>query len=300
MSALGATLDLAGLPLPTVDRRDALAAQLRAWRGCGERIALVPTMGNLHAGHLALVECARQHAARVVVSIFVNPTQFGPDEDYARYPRTLAADVAALTGVGADLVFAPSAAQMYPHGLPASVALRFPHLDDILCGALRPGHFGGVGLVVAKLLNLIAPDVAIFGAKDYQQVLVVRALAEGLDLPVEIIVAPTVREADGLALSSRNQYLSPAERAKAPAIYAELRAMAQGVGAGAPLAGLEAAALAALTAQGFAPDYAVVRAADTLGAPAPGARQHLVALIAARLGTTRLIDNLLIDRENDQ
>ncbi len=272
-----------------------LRAGVAAWRAAGERVAFVPTMGNLHAGHYSLVTLARERARRVLASVFVNPTQFGPSEDYSRYPRTLEADAAGLAAHGCDLLYAPAVEEMYPFGVEAAVRMHVPRLGDTLCGAFRPGHFDGVATVVTRLLSMAQADCAIFGQKDYQQVLVIRHLARDLALPGEIIVGPTVREANGLAMSSRNQYLSAAERERAGAIHASLQAMREGVRAGAALAALETEAIARLEAAGLRPEYAAVRDAADLSVPGANRRHGLVALVAARLGTARLIDNLLID-----
>ena len=271
-----------------------LRARVRAWKIEGLRVGFVPTMGNLHAGHMALIDLAREHADRVIASVFVNPTQFGPNEDFARYPRTLDADAAGLAAHDCDALFAPTVATMYPYGTGNEVKVQVPDITTILDGAHRPGHFDGVATVVARLFNMVQPDVAVFGQKDYQQLQVISRLVRDLAFPIEIVAAPTVRADDGLALSSRNQYLSPAEREVAPTIHATLLSMREGVRGGRTLAAVEAAATARLVAAGFAVDYATIRRAD-LGEPAADARTGLVALIAARLGGTRLIDNLLLD-----
>lgn len=272
-----------------------LRAAVRSWRADGLRIGFVPTMGNLHRGHYSLVDRARREADRVVASVFVNPTQFGPSEDYARYPRTLDADSAGLRLHGCDLLFAPGVAEVYPYGATHSATIAVPEITAPLEGSLRPGHFTGVATVVTKLLNLVQPDVAVFGQKDYQQLLVVRRLVRDLALPVEILAAPTQRETDGLALSSRNQYLTPAERGQAGAIYRVLRELRHAMAAGTSAAEAERQAASALVADGFRVDYVSVRRADDLSEPAPDERRGLVALAAARLGSTRLIDNLLLD-----
>jgi pantoate--beta-alanine ligase len=269
-----------------------LRTRLAAVREVRERIAFVPTMGNLHAGHLALVAQARQQADRVVCSIFVNPTQFGPNEDFARYPRTLEADAAALARAGADLLFLPSVEEMYPLGLDASVRVEVPGLSDVLCGAHRPGHFAGVATVVARLFNMVQPDVAVFGAKDFQQLAVIRHLVTDLAFPIRIVAGATVREADGLAMSSRNQYLSRDERQRATLLYATLQEMASRTRAAEPVAAVEAWASERLRREGFEPDYAVVRDPRALWEPPRGLAGPRVALVAARLGRTRLIDNL--------
>ena len=270
----------------------ALRAQVAAYRRDGARIGFVPTMGNLHDGHHSLLALAQQHCERVVVSVFVNPTQFGPNEDFGRYPRTLDADAAALEAHGCDLLFAPSVGEMYPYGAEASVEVRVPALAGILEGAVRPGHFDGVASVVTRLLNMVAPDVAVFGQKDYQQLLVVQRLVRDLSLPVEILAGPTVREANGLARSSRNQYLDRGMRDRAGAIHAALQEMAARIRAGEARSEVERRAREALLAAGLVPDYAVVRGALDLRETDTPPR---VALVAARTATTRLIDNVLID-----
>jgi len=281
--------------METLVRSVDLRSRIDAWRRAGERIAFVPTMGNLHAGHYSLVELARTRAARVVASVFVNPTQFGPREDFASYPRTLDEDRAGLAAHGCDLLFAPAVEEIYPFGTVQSVRVEVPGLSDILDGAARPGHFTGVATVVTKLFNLVQPDVAVFGQKDYQQLLVIRRLTEDLRLPIEIVGAPTRREAHGLAMSSRNQYLSADERAHAAIIYRTLQAMRDGLHAGQDIAAVQSQAREGLIAAGLAPDYAVLRNAADLSEPAPETRSGLIALIAARLGRARLIDNLITD-----
>lgn len=275
------------------------AAELRervaAWRREGARVGFVATMGNLHAGHYSLVSIARERADRVVASVFVNPTQFGPREDFASYPRTLESDRAGLEAHGCDLLFAPGVTEVYPFGTDASVRIDVPVISTTLEGVLRPGHFTGVATVVTKLLNLVQPHVAIFGQKDYQQLLVIRRLVRDLALPVEIVAAPTMREPNGLAMSSRNQYLSADERQRAAVIHQTLMHMCAGVRAGQAFVDIENAARRALEDDGLAVDYAVLRRADDLAEPAAQDRQGLVALIAARLGRARLIDNLLLD-----
>lgn len=269
--------------------------RVRAWRSAGERIAFVPTMGNLHPGHLALVDHAASLADKVVVSIFVNPLQFGEGEDFGAYPRTLQADTALLQERRCDLLFAPSEAEMYPRGRQGLAFVEVPGLSDILCGASRPGHFRGVATVVSKLFNIVEPDVAVFGQKDYQQLAVLRRMAADLCFPVELAGLPTVREADGLAMSSRNSYLTPEERKQAPALYEALRRITEALREGRrDFAALEAGACDELARSGMAPDYVSIRQADSLDLPQSGDRS-LVVLGAARLGKTRLIDNLLID-----
>jgi len=271
-----------------------LHAQVRAWKLQGLRVGFVPTMGNLHAGHFALIDLAKTRADRVVASVFVNPTQFGPNEDFARYPRTLAADAEGLATHGCDALFAPSVDQMYPYGAGREVTVRVPGITTILDGAHRPGHFDGVATVVARLFNMVQPDVAVFGRKDYQQLQVISYLVRDLAFPIEIVGAPTTRASDGLALSSRNQYLSEAERAIAPEIYRTLFGMRVAIRSRQPLDAIEASATQRLEKAGFQVDYAAILRAD-LGTPDPGEHDRLVGLVAARLGTTRLIDNMALD-----
>ncbi len=269
-----------------------LRARISAWRREGARIGLVPTMGNLHNGHFSLITLARKHADRVVASIFVNPTQFGPREDFANYPRTLAQDQNGLAAHGCDLAFVPSVEEMYPFGSTQSVRIEVPAVSEPLEGAARPGHFAGVATVVAKLFNLVQPDSAVFGRKDYQQLLVIQRMVRDLRLPIEIVAAPTQREANGLAMSSRNQYLSAEELEHAAAIYRTLCAMRDALNVGQDIAMIEAQARQRLESAGLLPDYAVLRRADNLLEAQPNVRSGLIALIAARLGRARLIDNL--------
>jgi pantoate--beta-alanine ligase len=275
------------------------AAELRAcvsaWRRAGARVGFVPTMGNLHAGHFSLIELAHAHADKVVASVFVNPTQFGPGEDFASYPRTLDADRAGLLEHGCDALFAPSIDEMYPFGVAASVRVDVPVVTQPLEGELRPGHFAGVATVVAKLFNLVQPDIAVFGQKDYQQLLVIRRMTQDLRLPVDIVAAPTRREGNGLAMSSRNQYLGSEERDRAAVIHRTLCAMREQWHAGRSRADIEAGARVALEAAGSVPDYAVIRRAVDLFVPDANETSGLIALIATRLGRARLIDNLLFD-----
>lgn len=275
----------------TVSTIEELRETVAGWRHRSERVGFVPTMGNLHEGHLALVEDARENADRVVVSIFVNPMQFGPGEDLESYPRTLRDDREKLMAAGVDLLFAPDVQTVYPRGEVNTTAVSVPEsLTDTLCGASRPGHFRGVATVVAKLFGMVQPDVAVFGAKDFQQLRVIERLTEDLNLPVAILGSPTVREPDGLATSSRNQYLTEAERAVAPALYRELNRIAETVSNDtAVLDEALARGREALEADGFRVDYLTVRDRDTLGPPAGGAR---IVLGAAWLGKARLIDNV--------
>ncbi len=272
-----------------------LRARLAEWRGAGLHIALVPTMGNLHEGHVALVEAALARADRVVTTVFVNPLQFGPGEDLDAYPRTLAQDRARLAAAGNHLLFAPSEAAMYPRGRDGHTVVEVPGLSAELCGASRPGHFRGVSTVVAKLFNLVQPDLAVFGQKDYQQLMLIRRMAADLDMAIEILGLPTVREADGLAMSSRNGYLTAAERARAPALYHSLQRLAAAVAAGSEPATAEQDALQALLEAGFEPDYVSVRRREDLARPEAPDRA-LVVLAAACLGRARLIDNLEFER----
>jgi pantoate--beta-alanine ligase len=274
----------------------AVRHEVRRWRAEGRRVAFVPTMGNLHAGHMSLIDAARVHGERFVASIFVNPMQFGPNEDFAHYPRTPQADAAMLERAGCSLMFMPDAAEMYPGGAERATRVEVPALSRILCGEHRPGHFEGVTTVVARLFNIVQPDVAIFGEKDYQQLTIIRRMTLDLCMPIEIVAAPTVREADGLAMSSRNRYLSEAERALAPRLHATLQQAVQRLRAGdLDFAGIERSGMRALQGAGFRPDYFSVRDASDLGAPQSDTRE-LVVLTAARLGKARLIDNLRVTR----
>src|SRR5580704_7254759 len=269
--------------------------RVRGWRAQGQRIAFVPTMGNLHAGHMSLIEAAREHGERFVASIFVNPMQFGPNEDYAHYPRTPHQDQAMLAAAGCDLMFMPDVAEIYPNGPDNAARVEVPELSQILDGEFRPGHFQGVATVVTKLLNIVEPDAAVFGEKDFQQLTVIRRMVADLCMPMIIIGAATVRESDGLAMSSRNQYLTAAERAIAPAIYRQLQqARTRLLGAAADQ-DVEREGLAALSAAGFRPDYFAVRDARDLQPARPDCAERVV-LVAARLGKARLIDNLRVRR----
>lgn len=271
-----------------------LRAQLGAWRAAGERIAFAPTMGNLHRGHLRLIEQGRARADRVVASVFVNPLQFGPHEDFDRYPRTLAQDQAALAGAGADLLFAPSVAEMYPRGREQLTSIRVPGPSEGLEGEFRPGHFDGVATVVNILLNLVQPDLGLFGEKDYQQLAVIRRMVADLHLPVQIVGVPTERDADGLALSSRNQYLNAAERAMAPALHRALEAAAEALRTGRrDFDSISEEQRKRLEAIGFRPQYFAIRNADL--EPAQVADERFVVLVAAYAGNTRLIDNVQVD-----
>jgi pantoate--beta-alanine ligase len=278
--------------MQTITRIADLRERVTGWRLAREGIAFVPTMGNLHMGHASLMAAAHLHGPRVISSIFVNPMQFGPTEDFSAYPRTPDDDADLLREYGVDALFHPTVEEMYPEGSVSSTVIDVPGLTDILCGAFRPGHFQGVATVVVKLLCLVQPDVAIFGEKDYQQLTVIRRVVDDLNLPVKIIGAPTVRAEDGLALSSRNRYLTTEERAAAPALYRALdRARRRLESGDTDYAAVEAEGLAALAAAGLRPEYLEVRTADRLAKPAAETVQ-LVVLAAARLGKARLIDNL--------
>jgi pantoate--beta-alanine ligase len=278
--------------MQTVTSIPAVRAYVRHWRAAGLRIALVPTMGNLHAGHVSLLAAARARADRVIASVFVNPTQFGPDEDFALYPRTPGDDEQMLSQAHCDLLFAPSVAEIYPDQGSQRTLVSVRGLAEILCGRVRPGHFDGVATVVAKLFGIVAPDVAVFGEKDYQQFMVIRCMTLDLALPVEVVGAPTVRADDGLALSSRNRYLSAEERTRAPAMYQALRTAVAAIAAGnRDYAALEKAGWLALERAGMRPDYFSILSALDLSAPQADSAQ-LVVLAAARLGRARLIDNL--------
>lgn len=267
------------------------AAELRAALAGAHNTAFVPTMGNLHAGHVSLVELAKQHGRPVAASIFVNPLQFGAGEDFERYPRTLADDCAKLAAAGCDLVFAPDAAEMYP--VPQGFVVQPPAaLANDLCGAFRPGHFGGVATVVLKLFNLVQPRVAVFGSKDFQQLMVIRQMVRQFNLPIDIVAGATLRETDGLAMSSRNGYLSATERGQAPQLQRALAAIVAAIDAGErDFYSLAAAARHTLEAADWRVDYIEVRDAATLQPPT-GSSSRMVVLGAAWLGQTRLIDNL--------
>jgi pantoate--beta-alanine ligase len=281
-----------------VDSIAALRAQVTQWKAKGLRVALVPTMGNLHRGHLALVAEACERADKVVATIFVNPTQFGEGEDFDGYPRTLAADAERLESTGCDLLFVPTTAEMYPFGQQDLTRVQVPQITNDHCGASRPGHFDGVSTVVNILFNLVQPDVACFGTKDYQQLAVLKRMARDLCIPVEIVGVPTVRENDGLAKSSRNQYLTESERQVAPRMYQILQAVQQELTENRERSGytfrvVEAQALQKLADSGFEPEYLTICYRDDLE-PAKDTERPLVVLTAARLGKARLIDNLEI------
>ena len=267
-------------------------AEVRQWRRGAQDVGLVPTMGNLHDGHLALVRACRAQCRAAVVSVFVNPTQFGPNEDFDSYPRTLAADLAVLEAERVDLVFAPAAEEVYPPGETVPAVVSVPALANTLCGRERPGHFDGVATVVAKLFNIVAPGRAFFGEKDWQQLAVVRSMARSLDMAVDVVGVPTVRSADGLALSSRNGYLSAGQRRQAAAVNRSLVDIAAAIGRGErDYAALERRGRRELASAGFEVDYVAIRDAERLTAPDANT-ERLRVLAAARLGATRLIDNV--------
>jgi pantoate--beta-alanine ligase len=272
----------------------AVRARVRSWQAAGLRIALVPTMGNLHAGHMSLLAAASARADRVIVSIFVNPLQFGPAEDFAAYPRTLDEDQQQLHEGRCDLLFAPTVKQIYPDGGAQPTLITVRGLSSELCGQFRPGHFDGVTTVVAKLFSIVTPDVAVFGEKDIQQFVLIRRMTRDLLLPVEVIGAPTVRAPDGLALSSRNRLLSAQERRLAPAIHAALEASVKRLAAGdRDFLAIESGGWQMLAKAGLRPDYFAVRDGRELQLPGRASREFLV-LTAARLGKARLIDNLRV------
>ena len=281
------------MPIRVVRTVSALRRGVMRWRAADERIALVPTMGALHAGHLALVRAARRRARRVVVSIFVNPAQFAPHEDFASYPRSWDTDLAALSEMGVDLIWAPAVTAMYPPGFATRIVPEGPAtagLED----KFRPHFFAGVATVVGKLLIQCAPDLAMFGENDYQQLKVVTRLAQDLDLPVKIVAVATVREPDGLALSSRNSYLSASERASAPALYRVLKDCADKIARGELTARVLDEGAAAIERAGFVLDYLEARHADTLAPLSSRADGPIRLLVAARIGKTRLIDNIAV------
>lgn len=282
--------------LRTVQTVAAVREAVASWRSAGETVAFAPTMGNLHAGHLSLAVLAAVAADRVVMSIFVNPTQFGPNEDFAAYPRTLREDTALVAAENnVDLLFVPDVSEIYPFGLNDIVRVQLPALSQELCGASRPGHFDGVGTVVCRLLNIVVPDVLFLGQKDYQQFKLVERMLADLSMPVALRMAPTLRESDGLAMSSRNRYLDAAERKRAPALHRVLSQVREGLRArGVEHATLVADARAQLEREGFRPDYVEIRRAADLARPERTDGEALVVLGAAWLGRARLIDNLIV------
>jgi len=278
--------------MSTVTTIAQVRTQVAQWQAAGERVVFVPTMGNLHAGHVSLIEAARRHGKRFVASIFVNPMQFGPNEDFAHYPRTPTQDAQMLSDAGCDLMFMPEVGEIYPNGAEQATRVEVPGISSILCGEFRPGHFEGVATVVCKLFNIVDADVAIFGEKDFQQLTVIRRMVADLCLRVDIVGAPTVRESDGLAMSSRNQYLDDTQRKLAPTIYRQLQQAVAALQSGVrDYARIEAAGRAALDGAGFRTDYFSVRDAKTLAPAKPDTRQFVV-LTASRLGKARLIDNV--------
>lgn len=282
--------------MQTVESIKALREHRREWRQQGKRVGFVPTMGNLHDGHLELVKKAVETCDVVIASIFVNPLQFGQNEDLATYPRTLAEDKKKLTAQGADLLFLPTIEEMYPRGLEQQTFVEVPGISSIICGASRPGHFRGVATVVCKLFNMVQPDCAFFGQKDYQQLQVIRLMARDLSMDIDIQGVPTQRATDGLALSSRNGYLNDEQRKLAPMLYKTMQDVAENLRQGdTNLMQLSKSAVDKLSQYGFKPDYIEIRNGETLQAAASD-DNHLVILAAAYLGTTRLIDNLEVVR----
>ncbi len=280
--------------MQTFSAIEPLRGCLREWRQAGQRIGFVPTMGNLHAGHLALLKEAARHCERVVVSIFVNPLQFDEQSDLDAYPRTLEQDQTHLQDMGVDVLFCPDELTLYPHGREALTRVEVAGLGDVLEGAARPGHFSGVTTVVAKLFNCVQPDLAVFGEKDFQQLLLVRRLVADLNMPIEIIGLPTVRETDGLAMSSRNQRLSEEERRLAPELHRQLQLLREKLlKRDANFAALEQDAVRDLQTLGFTPEYVAIRDADSLSAINNDTKNRVI-LAAVRLGETRLIDNLRV------
>jgi pantoate--beta-alanine ligase len=281
--------------MKTVRDVKALRQIVDGWRQDRETVAFVPTLGNLHRGHMSLIALAHERAERVVVSIFVNPTQFGPGEDFQDYPRTLAMDRRRLSRAEVDLLFLPTDEEIYASGEPNETQVSVPGLSELLCGASRPGHFDGVTSVVNRLLNIVQPNFALFGQKDYQQLVIIRRMVADLHMPVEILAGPTFRDANGLAMSSRNQYLTDEQKTRAPGLFKALKTAGQQLQAGnRDFAGIESSALESLRHAGFDPDYVSVRKAGDLS-PADKGSRFLVVMAAARLGKTRLIDNVLIE-----
>jgi pantoate--beta-alanine ligase len=292
------TIDKTNMTLKTVHSVAELRAVVAGWRARGLCVALVPTMGALHAGHISLTDHVRNHADRVIVSIFFNPTQFGPNEDFGAYPRTLPDDQKMLDAAGVELCFAPSVEEMYPDGFATRVSVD-GSFTNVLCGASRPGHFDGVAQIVTKLLLQALPDCAIFGQKDYQQLMVIRRFTTDLNIPVEIIGAPILREDDGLAMSSRNRYLTPEERAIAPTLDRVLGEITKAAARGAEIAPLLSKGREDILNAGFKSiDYLEIRDADTLERVEDRVRKSSRVFVAAHLGKARLIDNHAIDPIN--
>ena len=280
--------------MQTVSETDELQELRREWGSAGDHIALIPTMGNLHRGHLSLVQLAREHAEKVVVSIFVNPTQFGDGEDFNDYPRTLDRDKRRLVRAGADMLYVPAVETLYPFGVDNATLVSVPALSRDFCGEFRPGHFDGVSSVVTRLFGLVRPDAAVFGQKDYQQQLIIRRMTEDLSLRIRIVTGQTVREDDGLALSSRNQFLTDEERAVAPRLYSTLQKIGTALQAGKRnFEELEAQAVESLTQAGFNSDYVSIRRAENLAVPDRDC-DDLVVFAAGTLGAARLIDNIVV------
>ena len=280
--------------METVTTIAAVRAHVRAWHEAGLKVAFVPTMGNLHAGHVSLIDAARRHGDRFIASIFVNPMQFGPNEDFAHYPRTPTQDERMLADAGCSLMFMPDVRELYPMGAERSTRVEVPGLSRILCGEFRPGHFEGVATIVAKLFSIVQPDVAVFGEKDFQQLTVIRRMVRDLCMHVEIVGAPTVRHHDGLAMSSRNQYLTRQERETAPALYATLMRVAARLSEGeTDFQALEQAGIEELTRAGLRPDYFAIRQSRDLSEP-DSVTSQFVVLAAAHLGKARLIDNVQV------
>ncbi|GAB1038588.1 pantoate--beta-alanine ligase [Shewanella algae] len=279
----------------TTAKIDEIRARVREWRQKGETVAFVPTMGNLHQGHVSLILEAARRADHVVASIFVNPLQFGKNEDLDAYPRTLGADQQKLTEAGCELLFTPTPELIYPKGLDAQTFVEVPGISDELCGASRPGHFRGVATIVCKLFNIVQPDIALFGRKDYQQLLVIKTMVTDLSLPIEVIGVETVREDSGLALSSRNGYLTEAEKALAPKLKASMDKLAEAIILGQDIDQAISNAKELLRAAGLEPDYLEVREASSLK-PVSSDDKSLVILAAAYLGKARLIDNMTLSR----
>lgn len=291
-------MDIAGVPLQGAYTTKAVRELVGSWRLTHQTVALVPTMGNLHQGHLSLMNIAREHADRVVCSIFVNPAQFGAGEDFESYPRSLADDESLLAEQGlVDLVFAPDEKDIYPFGVEAAVKVSVPQLSDELCAARRPGHFEGVASVVLRLLGIVAPDVMVLGEKDYQQLVLLRRMVRDLQLPIKVVGGSIQRERDGLAMSSRNRYLNSSERRTAPRLHGELKRVREALLNGErDLRAVETQASRALQDAGFDPEYVEVRRAGDLSRPngRESAGDDLIVLAAAWLGKARLIDNLRI------
>jgi len=280
--------------MESITRIHTLRERVSAWHQQKLKVALVPTMGNLHKGHVSLVAQAQELADRVIVSIFVNPLQFGPSEDFDQYPRTLEHDTEMLQKVGADVLFHPGTFEIYPVGHERTTVVDVPELAGILCGAFRPGHFAGVATVVCKLFNIAQPDVVVFGEKDYQQLTIIRRMVADLCMPIEVVGVPTLREPDGLAMSSRNRYLTQGQRALAPKLHDMLRAARKRIESGdRNFDQIQSEGMHTLELAGFKPEYVAVRQAADLQPPRASTRDFVI-LAAGRLGKARLIDNVRI------